>query len=117
MKTGETRVVARVQGPSGDADVEMLADTGSTFTKIGESLARKLGIEPTGSVVVELADGTDRERRIAEAKIEMTGNTATVMLPIGPDGEEPLLGLTTLESLRLKVNPIKRRLEPAKLIE
>ena len=117
MKMGETHVIVRVHGPLGDAEVEMLADTGSTLTKIDESTARKLGIVPTDTAVVELADGTDRKRGLAEAKLEIMGNKATVAILIGPDGEVPLLGLTTLETLRLKVNPIKRRLEPAKFIE
>jgi clan AA aspartic protease len=117
MKMGETHVVVKVYGPLGSADVEMLADTGSTLTKIDESTSKRLGIEPTDSAVVELADGTDRERGLAEAKVEIMGKKATVMILIGPDGEEPLLGLTTLESLRLKVDPIKRRLEPSKFIE
>jgi predicted aspartyl protease len=117
MKMGETHVIVKVHGPLGSVDVEMLADTGSTLTKIDESTARGLGIVPTGSALVELADGTDRERGIAEAKVEIMGDSTTVRILIGPDGEEPLLGLTTLESLRLKVNLIKRRLEPAKFIE
>ncbi|MDA4121805.1 MAG: retroviral-like aspartic protease family protein [Thaumarchaeota archaeon] len=114
---GETHAVVKVYGPLGSSDVEMLADTGSTLTKIDESTAKRLGITPTGSAVVELADGTDRERGLAEAKVEIMGNKATVMILIGPDGEEPLLGLTSLGSLRLKVNPIKRQLEMAKFIE
>jgi len=117
MKMGVTYVVVKVHGPLGHADVEMLADTGSTLTKIDESTAKRLGILPTGSAVVELADGTDRERGLAHADIEIMGDRATVRILIGPDGEEPLLGLTTLESLRLKVNPLKQRLEPAKFIE
>ena len=117
LKMGETRAVVKVYGPLGSADVEMLADTGSTLTKIDESTAERLGIEPTGSAVVELADGTDRERGLAEAMVEIMGERSTVRILIGPDGEEPLLGLTTLESLRLKVNPITRQLEPAKFIE
>lgn len=117
MKMGETHVVVKVYGPLGAAEVEMLADTGSTLTKIDESTAGRLGIVPTDTATVELADGTDRKRGLAEAKLEIMGDIATVRILIGPDGEEPLLGLTTLESLRLKVNPIERRLEPAKFIE
>lgn len=54
---------------------------------------------------------------LAEAEAEIMGDRATVRILIGPDGEVPLLGLTTLETLRLKVNPIARSLEPAKFIE
>jgi clan AA aspartic protease len=117
MKVGETHVVVKVYGPLKSIDVEMRADTGSTLTKIDESTAKKLGIEPTDSAIVELADGSERKRGLAEAKVEIMGKRATVMILIGPDSEEALLGLTTLESLRLKVDPIKRRLEPSRFIE
>lgn len=117
MKMGETRVTVRLRGPLGETELNMLADTGSTLSKIDESTAKRLGIRPTGTAAVELADGTERERSLAEAEAEIMGDRATVRILIGPDGEEPLLGLTTLETLRLKVNPLTRRLEPAKFIE
>ena len=117
MKMGETFVTVKLHGPAGAAEVKMLADTGSTLSKIDESTAKKVGIAPTASAIVELADGSERERGIAEAEIEIMGDRATVRILIGPDGEEPLLGLTTLETLRLKVNPVTRRLERAKFIE
>ena len=40
-----------------------------------------------------------------------------IPLLICPDGEEPLLGLTTFEVFRLKVNPITQNFEPARFIE
>lgn len=68
-------------------------------------------------VNVELADGSLRERREAQAEVELLGRRKMIPLLIGPDGEEPLLGLTTLEIFGLKVNPAAQRLEPSKWIE
>lgn len=43
MKMGETRVAARIHGPKGYEDVEMIADTGATLTMIPESVADSVG--------------------------------------------------------------------------
>jgi hypothetical protein len=51
-----------------------------------ESTAKRLGIVPADSFVVGLADGTDRERGLAEAKVEIMGDSATVRILIGPSG-------------------------------
>jgi clan AA aspartic protease len=117
MKMGETRVSIRLVGPDGDTEIEMLVDTGSTLTKIPSSAARKIGITPRYKAEVELADGRVIEREVSEAVAELNGYKNTIPLLIGPDGEEPLLGLTTLEIFRLKVNPLTQRLEPARFIQ
>ncbi len=117
MKLGETRVSVRLHGPRGHADVEMLVDTGATVTKIPQSIANRLGISPAYLAEVQLADGRVVERGESEAQVELHGRRRTIPVLIGPDHEEPLLGLTTLEILKLKVNPVTQQLEPAKWIE
>ena len=114
---GETRVSLKLLGPKGDAKVEMLVDTGSTLTKIPRAVASKIGISPRYKAEVELADGRVIERDVSEASAEFNGIMNTIPLLIGPDSEEPLLGLTTLEVFRLKVNPVTQKLEPARFIE
>lgn len=117
MKTGGTRVQLLLHGPKGSAEVQALVDTGSTLTKIPRSVAEKIGISSRYKAEVELADGRVVERDESEAVAEFNGMTKTIPLLIGPEGEEPLLGVTTLEVFRLKVNPITQRLEPSKFIE
>jgi predicted aspartyl protease len=91
--------------------------TPATFSKVPRSAARKVGIAPNEVVEVELADGRILEREAAEAQLEFNGRTRTVPLVLGGDDELPLLGLTMLETFRLKVNPVSHRLEPARAIE
>ena len=109
---GETRVVARIHGPDGHADVEMLADTGATLTLVPESVAKSVGIQQEGSVKVRLADGRIRSLPVGRAEIELRGDRAPIRVIIG-SGSVALLGLTALETLGLKVNPVERRLEPS----
>lgn len=98
-------------------DVDFLVDTGATFTKIPESVARRLGLQPDEVIAVTLSDGSERTRSLAEARIEFDGARRTVPVAIGPDGERPLLGYTALEILRLKVNPVTKKLEKTSPIE
>ncbi len=108
---GETRVAVRIFGPKAHADVTLLVDTGATFTKISQSLAKELDIVPDETVTVLLSDGSKRTCGLAEAKMELDGAKRTVPIAIGPDNEEPILGFTALEILRFKVDPVARRLE------
>lgn len=117
MKLGETRVTVRLHGPKGPVDVEMLVDTGATLSKIPESVARRIGIVITGTTTVELADGTLKERGEGQAEIEFMGRRMIIPLLVGPDGEEALFGLTTLETFKLKVNTVTQKLEPGRWIE
>lgn len=117
MKVGETRVTVRLHGPAGSTEVEMLVDTGSTLTKSPISTARRIGLVVKQSAKVKLADGSLKDRGLSQAEIELSGKRISMPLLIGPDGEEALLGLTTLELFELKVNPTEQRLEPSRWIE
>jgi len=109
---GETKVVVRIHGPNGHADLEMLADTGATLTLVPESVARSVGIRREGSVKVKLADGRIKSLPVGKAEIELRGDRAPIRIIIGSEGVA-LLGLTALETLGLKVNTVERRLEPS----
>lgn len=108
---GETWVKVRVHGARASEEVEMLVDTGSTYTKISGSLARKLGIVADEIIKAELADGSLREVGLGDASVEYGGSKRAVTVLIGFEDQEPLLGLTTLEALRLKVDPVTNELE------
>ncbi len=117
MNVGETRVRMRINGPKASEDLETLVDTGATLTKIPASVAEKVGIKPIGMTEVELADGSVRKRAEGYAEVELFGRRRYVPLLIGPDCEQSLLGLTTLEIFRLKVNPVTQKLEEGRFIE
>lgn len=66
---------------------------------------------------VRAADGRVLEREVAQCELEFNGQIWTVPVMIGGEDETPLLGLTALETFRLKVNPVTQQLEPANVIE
>ncbi|MBI2908932.1 MAG: retroviral-like aspartic protease family protein [Chloroflexi bacterium] len=114
---GETQVRFKIHGADGQtAELEAIVDTGATFSKIPQSVAARLGLEPKYETDVELGDGRVIGRKLALAEIEIGDVRRPVLVAIGQE-EKPLIGYTALESLGFKVNPITRKLEKAIPIE
>lgn len=115
---GETRTRLKVYGLNGKvAELEALVDTGATFTKIPETVARGLELEAKYEKEVELADGRRVKRGLALAEVEIEEVKRPVLIAIGGEQEKPLIGYTTLEVLGFRVNPITGKLERTIAIE
>ena len=89
---------------------QALVDTGATDTFLPASVLRKLGIAPSARRSYELADGTEPEFLIGFGVIEVEGLAAGATLVFAGEKEEPLLGVTVLESTGLLVDPKLERL-------
>ncbi|HYV37545.1 MAG TPA: retroviral-like aspartic protease family protein [Gemmataceae bacterium] len=87
-----------------------LVDTGATDTFVPASVLRKLGIVPSARRSYELADGTEQELPIGFGVIEVEGLAAGGTLVFAGETEEPLLGVTVLESTGLWIDPQRERL-------
>ena len=91
--------------------VDALVDTGATFSVMPSSLLRRLGIEPTRTRRLRLANGQVEERQTGMAFFEVDGIDGEAMVVFGPENLY-LLGATTLEVLLLVVDPINKQLVP-----
>ena len=89
--------------------VDALVDTGATFSVMPSSLLRRLGIEPTRTRRLRLANGQVEERQTGMAFFEVDGIDGEAMVVFGPENLY-LLGATTLEVLLLVVDPINKQL-------
>lgn len=63
-----------------------------------------------------LADGTLISRRVGDAYFELNGEGGAALVIYGEEGDNPLLGATTLESLGLVLNPFTRELYPMRIL-
>ena len=91
---------------------QALVDTGATDTFLLASVLRKLGIQPAARRSYELADGTEQDLPIGFGVIEVLGRAAGSTLVFAGENEEPLLGVTVLESTGFLVDPHHERLIP-----
>lgn len=91
---------------------QALDDTGATDTFLPTSVLRKLGIKPVGRRSYVIADGTEHELPIGLAAIEVLGQVAGGTVVFGGEDEEPLPGVTALESAGFWIDPRTERLIP-----
>ncbi len=111
MGTSKVDVVVGNPDSADRETVEALVDTGSTFSVMPASLLHRLGIEPTRTRRLRLANGQVEERQTGMALFEVAGIDGEAMAVFGPENIY-LLGATTLETLLLIVDPINRQLIP-----
>ena len=97
-------------------DVEFLIDSRAVHSLVPKPILAELGIEPYKDVKFVLADGTTVERRVGDAYFEYNGYGGAAPVIFGEEGDEPLLGATTLESLGLVLNPLRRELYPMRMM-
>ena len=95
------------------ATVEALVDTGAIYSMMPASLLQGLGLDPGEVVTFDIANGETVDYPTNWATFLAGGRRGMARVIFGPDGEY-LLGATTLEDLRLMVDPIDRRLVPTR---
>jgi clan AA aspartic protease len=95
--------------------INFLIDSGAVYSLVPAKELKKLGIESYKTVQFALADGTIIEREVGDAYFEYLGEGGAAPVIFGEQGDEPLLGATTLESIGLMLNPFKRELYPMRM--
>ena len=64
-----------------------------------------------GASAYELADGSVHEYRYGLAQIEFMGDLTAGRVIFGPEGIEPILGVTALESVGIMLDPTTKTLQ------
>jgi predicted aspartyl protease len=108
--------VSRWDGTGTPISVTLLVDSGATYSVLPAPIWQRLGLIPEGAVDLSLADGTIITRDVSECRFMIEGRAATSPVVLGREDEGPLLGAVTLETMRLQLNPLTRRLVPMRLL-
>ena len=111
---GLTHVMVKLRSlssPNGAYEAEFLVDTGATDSLVPAAELNKIGINPVGSTAYELANGTIQEYPFGLAEIGFMDEITAGRVIFGPDDVEPLLGVTALESVGMRVDPASRTLK------
>ncbi len=114
---GLVRVEMTATGPTGQSEaVEFLVDSGAKYSLLPDGVWQRLGIEFQRELAFVLADGTKVERRVGEARFSYADTSAWSPVILGEPGDEALLGVVTLETLGLVLDPFNRTLHPARML-
>jgi len=102
--------------PSLAAQENFLVDSGAHYTVIPIELVKKLNLKSSYEQDFVLADGKIIKRKVGGAIVKFENKELPVAIILGEKGDSPLLGVTTLESFGLMLDPFKRKLYHSKLM-
>ena len=95
-------------------NADFLVDTGTTHAMAPAPELRKIGIEPVGKDLFELANGELVEFEYGVAQLAFMNEIIGTRILFGPDGSEPILGVMALESAGFLVDPKNQTLRKLK---
>jgi clan AA aspartic protease len=97
-------------------DTDMVVDSGAIYSVVPAAILRKIGVEPRRTETFWLADGRTIRRKMGEVRFEIQGREGVSKVIFGRAGDSPVLGMVTLETLGLSLDPLKPKLHPLKLM-
>jgi predicted aspartyl protease len=115
---GLTYIDARVSAPGRQRPraVRFLVDSGAVYSVLRRADWQALRLKPMREVDFVLADGSTLTRQVSECTFELDGRKATSPAVLGETEDEALLGVVTLETLGLVLNPLTRKLQPMRML-
>jgi len=99
---GHTTAKIRVTNPHDESrhlDLELLVDTGSTYTWIRRRRLEKLNLKPMTDWSFKTIEGKIVSRDIGEAVLECLGERVTSIVVFAEENDAELLGVYALEGL------------------
>src|ERR1051326_4612131 len=108
-------VVSNPHDPSRARELRFMVDSGAIFSVVPRHILLEIGIAPIEIESFSLADLTQVEREVGEAAFNFQGRTRVSPVMFGEEGDATLLGVMTLESLGLMLDPVKQELRSMRL--
>jgi len=116
---GFTSVLVRVSNVKEEdnyVDIETLVDTGAWYSIIPKELLDSIKVERRGKKRFVLANGERIERDVGVAFFSYDGFEGVSPVVFGEKNDRKILGVITLETMGLKVDPIKNELSEMELL-
>lgn len=116
---GLTTVKMQVGNPASPdvtREVEFMVDSGATYSVVPAAVLAELGIRPLAEEEFRLADGSTIRRKKGIALFRYGERVGGSDVIFGEERDSELLGALTLEGLGLKLDPMKRELNPVPMM-
>lgn len=102
--------------PEETEKIELLIDSGALYSLVPTPVLERLGIRPLSSQEFRLANGERMTRNKGIALFRYGERIGGADVIFGEEADSSLLGATTLESLGLALDPLKRELRPIPMV-
>jgi len=99
-----------------EAEVELIVDSGSTYTVLPESLLKNLMVKPMRTIRLRLADSKIVEKALGEIGIAIDEYSASATPVVFDEEEVYLLGMVAMEQLGLAPDPLEKKLVPVEAL-
>ena len=93
-------------------EIDLLVDTGASYSWISRERLERLGIRPTRRMQFRTIEGHMIEREMAPAYVASDGYIGGDTLVMAEPGDTEVMGAWTLESLGLAVDVVQGKLIP-----
>ena len=97
--------------PSRTWEGPFLVGSGAIDCMVPANRLAEIGLKPKGLRTYELADGTELKMETTTGQIEFMGEIGGATIIFGPEGTEPILGLTALASAGIEWDPRSQELK------
>lgn len=106
--------VSNSRNPEQYFEEEFWVDTGALYSFVPEDRLKAIGVEPSATRRLVLADGREETRLLSFCDFQIEGLEGSIPCPVifAPEGSLFLLGATALENFGVEVDPIHKRLKP-----
>ena len=106
--------VSNIKKPKKFFEEEFWIDTGALYSFVPEDYLERIGVEPSATRNLVLADGRQQTLLLGFCDFQIEGLEGSIPCPVifAPKGSLLLLGATALENFGVEVDPIHKRLKP-----
>jgi len=93
---------------------EFWIDTRAMYSFVPEDYLERIGVEPSATRNLVLADGRQETRLLGFCDFQIEGLEGSIPCPVifAPKGSLLLIGATALENFGVEVDPIQKKLKP-----
>lgn len=104
--------LANPRQPEQRLTLDLIVDTGATWTLLPPGVVAQLGLTTTRDREVTLASGERARYRLGQVLMQLNGEELITVFLAGPPGCPALLGAVSLEEFALAPDPIRKTLVP-----
>lgn len=104
--------LANPQRPEEPLTLDLLVDTGATWTLLPADVVSQLGLTTPRQRMVTMANNARVSYPAGQVVIRLNGEEVITVFLTGPPGSLALLGAVTLEEFGLAPDPVRKTLVP-----
>ena len=115
---GYTKVRVKISNPNEPSkyrEKELLVDTGAVYTVVNARDLREVGIGIIDKMDFYSINNQKLTREVGVSIVEVMGRRWLTNIIFGEEGDNEVLGVTTLEQLGLQVDPVSKEIKPLPL--